>query len=185
MRPIQYTTDRPQGTRRHYLARQDVETLLSRLPADAWSTLRAVHFNDRGAGCRKLGYVSRGRSEIAICALPTRVSLSRFLIGRAANPRLLRQSPLQFGAARGRQWPELAVRRFMLYDVFLHELGHLQTVLPDAREARRRFAGETKAQQFADYWRSVLWAKRFDDPDPVHNPPSAVELKQLDLALCG
>ena len=54
---------------------------------------------------------------IAICALPRRVSLTRFLRHR-------RQSPREFGARRGAQWPILAVKRFMLYDVFLHELGH-------------------------------------------------------------
>jgi hypothetical protein len=182
---IQFTILRPQETRRHYLNRQDVETLLSRLPAELWSTLRTVHFNDQSLGCRTLGYVNRGRREIAVCALPKTVSLSRFLIGRAANPRLLRQSPLQFGAVRGRQWPELAVRRFMLYDVFLHELGHLQMVLRKAKRVNRRHAGETKAQQFADHWRRVLWTETFDHPDPIHNPPASAELEELQFAACG
>lgn len=181
MTQIKYTCDRPRESRRHYINRQDIETLLSRLPSELWARLHAVHFNDRSMGCRTLGYVNRGRREIAICALPTRVSLTRFLIGRAANPRLLRQSPTQFGAVRGQQWPELAVRRFMLYDVLLHELGHLQMVLPNARRLNRRYAGETKAQQFADHWRKALWAEPFNHPDPVHTPPTTDELQQFQL----
>jgi len=76
-----------------------------------------------------------------------------------------------FGAVRGTQWPRLAVRRFLLYEVFLHELGHLQIVNPKAKTPRRRFASETLAQEFANHWRGILWAKPFDHPDSVHNPP--------------
>ena len=68
----------------------------------------------------------------------------------------------------------------MLYDVFLHELGHLQIVEAKAKRVRRKFASETKAQEFADYWREKLWLTGFDHPDPVHNPPSAEELQQLE-----
>ncbi len=132
---IHYSYSRPGEKRRHYLNEDDVEVLLSRLPEELWARLRAVHFNDRGWGCRKLGYVTMGFREIAICALPPRVSLSRYLIHR---------SPREFGSRRGQQWTELAVRRFLLYDVFLHELGHLQIIEPDAKRLRRKFASETK-----------------------------------------
>jgi len=145
--------------------------LLSRLPEELWGRLRAVHFNDRSWGCRKLGYVTMGFREIAVCALPPRVSLSRYLI---------RRSPREFGAVRGQQWSELAVRRFVLYDVFLHELGHLQIIEPEAKRLRRRFASETKAQEFADDWRAKLWLNKFDHPDPIHNVPSTEELQQLE-----
>ena len=76
----------------------------------------------------------------------------------------------------GKQWPRLAVRRFFLYDVFLHELGHLQIVDPDAKTPRRRFASETLAWRFANQWRRKLWLEHFDHPDPVHNPPSSEKL---------
>jgi hypothetical protein len=33
---------------------------------------------------------------------------------------------------------------------------------------RLRFAREKLAQQFADHWRSALWSKHFDRPDPIH-----------------
>jgi len=67
----------------------------------------------------------------------------------------------------------------MLYDVFLHELGHLQVVDPKAQTERRRFASQTKAQEFADEWRARLWAEPFAHPDPIHNAPSEMELELL------
>ena len=146
-RRINYSYSRTGEKRRHYINEDDVEVVLSRLPKDLWARLRAVHFNDRSWGCRKLGYVTMGFREIAICALPPRVSLSRYLI---------RKSVREFGAVRGQHWPEIVVRRFLLYDVFLHELGHLQIIDPEAKRLRRRFASETKAQEFADYWRADI-----------------------------
>ena len=151
-----------------------------RLPDTVWSRLRAVHFNDRSWGRRRLGYVNAGRCEIAICALPPRVSLTKFLDYPRFRLHRSHRSPRNFGAVRGRQWPELAVRRFTLYHVFLHELGHLQVVDSKAKRMRRKFAGETRAQEFADYWRTRLWLNRFDHRDPVHNPPSTEEWDQLD-----
>jgi tetratricopeptide (TPR) repeat protein len=74
----------------------------------------------------------------------------------------------------------MAVRRFMLYDVFLHELGHLQVVDEKATSVRRKFAMETKAQQFAMYWCKRLWSEPFDHPDPVHNPPTKEEMADKD-----
>ena len=171
---IKYGYTKPGELRRHYLESQDIEVLLGRLPPELWSRLRADHFNDKARGNRCLGYVNRGRREIAICALPPRVSLARF-----QN----RHSPRQFGEIRGYQWPERAVRRFLLYDVFLHELGHLQVIDPKAHTERRRFASETKAQEFADEWRAGLWGKPFAHPDPIHNPPSAIELEMLQCQM--
>lgn len=179
MPSVKYNTLRPGEKRRHYIDGRDVDVVLSRLPPEVWSRLRAVHFNDRGRGCRWLGYVNFGRREFAICALPPRVSLTRFLVRGTLSSRLLRQTPAEFGAAHGRQWPSLAIRRFMLYDVFLHELGHLQIVNPRANRMRRRFASETKAQEFANYWRRRLWSQPFHHDDPVHNPPSKLELARL------
>lgn len=81
-----------------------------------------------------------------------------------------------FGARRGARWPATAIRRFILYDVFLHELGHLQVIDPRDRTGRRRFARETRAQEFAMEWCERLWSEPFDHPDPVHNPPGVAEL---------
>ena len=160
----------------HHVVEADVRILLSRLPSEVCNRLRAVHFNDRSHGARRLGYVSnRGRREIALCALPPRMSLTRFLVRG--------QSPEQFGAKRGGQWPALAIRRFLLYDVFLHELGHLQIVDEEAKSVRRKFADETKAQEFAMNWCKFLWSAPFDHPNPVHNPPSPEELTDEDLEL--
>lgn len=81
-----------------------------------------------------------------------------------------------FGARRGARWPATAIRRFILYDVFLHELGHLQVIDPRDRTGRRRFARETRAQEFAMEWCERLWSEPFDHPDPVHNPPGVAKL---------
>jgi len=165
-REIRFSVSVTGGDRIHHVGEADVCVVLSRLPVEAWSRLRSVHFNDRSHGARTLGYVTRGRGSIAICALPPRMSLTRFLT-KGETPEL-------FGARRGTQWPTLAIRRFMLYDVFLHELGHLQIIDDDAKTVRRKFAMETKAQEFALEWCQRLWSKPFGHPDPVHNPPAYV-----------
>lgn len=72
------------------------------------------------------------------------------------------------------KWPALAIRRFMLYDVFLHELGHLQ-VISEARSDRLKYAREKLAEDFATAWRHELWSSRFDHADPVHNRPPPEE----------
>jgi hypothetical protein len=87
------------------------------------------------------------------------------------------QTPEQFGAKGGQKWPALAIRRFMLYDVLLHELGHLQLIDADAPSKRLRFAREKFAQMFAAQWCIRLWSVQFHHPDPVHNPPSSEELR--------
>ena len=73
----------------------------------------------------------------------------------------------------------MAIRRFILYDVLLHEIGHLQVIHERAKTDRRRFANETKAQEFAMYWCRKLWSEPFDHVDPFHNPPGAEELAAL------
>jgi hypothetical protein len=71
----------------------------------------------------------------------------------------------------------------MLYEVFLHELGHLQVIDAEATTERRKYAMETKAQEFAMGWCKRLWSERFDHPDPAHNPPREVELSDEDPVL--
>jgi hypothetical protein len=169
MSNVKFSYTKPGGDRRHYVIEEDVRIVLSRLPEEVYSRLRVVHFNDRSWGVRTLGYTTkRGRKDVAICALPPRVSLTRFLVTG--------QRPETFGAQRGQQWPELAVRRFLLYDVLLHEIGHLQIINPESNNFRRKYAHETKTQQFADSWRKKLWNQYFEHPDPVHNAPTADEL---------
>jgi hypothetical protein len=171
-RDITFSTSAPHGDRIYHVTEDDVRVVIERLPHEARSRLRRVHFNDRSRGARVLGYVNRGRREIAMCALPPRMSLARFLVQG--------QTPRRFGARRGTQWPEVAIRRFLLYDVFLLELGHLQVIDEQAKDVRRRFARETKAHDFGAVWRDRLWSQPFDSRDPVHNPPSADELAALD-----
>ena len=162
---------KPTGAGRvHYLDEEDVLVLLSRLPEELWARLREVHFTDKARGNRVLGYVTRGRRDIAVCALPEHVSLGRMCSTREISART-------FGAPHRGQWPKTAIRRYLLYQTFLHELGHMQIVDPTARDVRRQYAGETKADQFAHQWRAWLWKEPFDHPDPIHNPPTAWELE--------
>jgi hypothetical protein len=168
---VKFTVSAPGADRVHHIHEGDVRIVLSRLPVELWRRLRAVHFNDQSRGARVFGYVNRGRREIALCALPPRMSFSRSLVNGL--------TPERFGARRGGKWPALAIRRFLLYDVFLHELGHLQRVDEKARSARLKFAREKLAHDFAAEWCGRLWAEPFDHPDPVHNPPSPQELEAL------
>jgi len=169
---IQFVTHGTIWHRRHFVWEEDVKVVLSRLPEDLWKNLKKVHFKDDARGNRLLGYTTtRGRREITLCALPHRVSLSRFCG--------LSQKSLTFGALWGSQWPVKAIRRFMLYDVLLHEVGHLQVVIPSSKNPRRKFADEPKADEFADQWREKLWSQTFDHPNPVHNPPSQEEIHLL------
>ena len=158
----------PGGDRVYHISPEDVETVLSRLPEDAYDRLKGVHLNDRSRGGRTLGYTNYGRREIALCSLPPRMSMTRFLVKG--------QSPEMFGARRGTQWPKLAIRRFLLYDVLLHEIGHLQIIDTKAKGGYHKYAREGKAQEFGTSWCAKLWSEPFDHPDLVHNSPSRNEL---------
>ena len=162
---VKFSVSIPGADRIHHLNEQDVRIVLSRLPFAVWRRLRAVHFNDRSRGARVLGYVNRGRREIALCALPPRMALTRAL--RRG------QTPEQFGSKRGQKWPALAIRRFLLYDVFLHELGHLQLVDDRARSDRLKFARETLAEEFAVAWCNDSGRSPLLTPtrSTIHQPP--------------
>ena len=116
------------------------------------------------AAARILGYVNRGRRDIALGALPLGVSLTQ-----------CGQPPEQIAAKRGGKWPTIAVRRCMIYRVFLHELGHLQLMKEDARSAALKFA-RGKAAAFAVKWAKRLWSEPFHHPDPVHHAPTVAEI---------
>ena len=175
-RSIPISIKQPGHDRVHYVTEDDIRVVLNRLPPDTYACLRHIHLNDRSRGARIAGYTTtRGRREVTLCAMPPRMSFTRYLVRG--------QSPATFGAVRGAQWPRLALRRFTLYDVLLHEIGHLQVVDPKARNPKRRWAGETLAQKFADSWRKRLWATPFEHEDPVHNAPTPEELEQVRAAL--
>ena len=172
-RRIHFSTKSPGGDRIYPVTEGDVRVVLGRLPGDVCARLKAVHFNDCGWRRKTLGYVRRRGREITLCAIPPRISFRRYLARG--------QSPDEFGARRGAPWPELAVRRLMLYDVLLHELGHLQVVHAGTKNPRRRYAAEPRAQEFADTWRWTLWSEPFNHPDPAHSPPSDAELQNAPL----
>lgn len=66
---VKFSLSIPGADRIHHVNEDDIRVILSRLPVDLCRRLRAVHFNDRSRGARVLGYVNRGRREIALCAL--------------------------------------------------------------------------------------------------------------------
>jgi hypothetical protein len=168
---LKFSLSPPGGNRIHHINADDIRVVLSRLPPDLWHQLRAVHFNDRGKPNGPVGYASVRSREIAMCALPPRISLTRYL--RAP------QTPQQFGATVGQKWPPVAIRRFLLYTVFLHELGHLQPLPYRRRSSRLNHPREKLAQKFAVQWCNWLWSTPFDHPDPAHNPPGVEELAAL------
>lgn len=165
---IKFSASIAGADRIHHVNADDVRTVLSRLPLELWHRLRAVHFNDRSRGGRVFGYADEGLREISLCALPPRMGLTLALAKG--------QSPEHFGASRAQKWPVLAIRRFMLYDVLLHEIGHLQVIDENRRSARLRFAREKLAQAFAMQWCKRLWSTAFPHKDPVHNAPCSEEL---------
>ncbi len=173
MKHVRFSVVPPKGDRIHYVNQADVEVVLSRMPQELWRRLRGMHFNDRAFGNRRLGYANYGLHDIALCALPPRVSLS-------ACCRLHRLSTVDFGAEFGLQWPAIAVRRFMLYNTLLHEIGHLQIFDAHRPSRRLRSYGEKLAQEFANSWRDRLWSDHFDHPDPVHNPPDRIAILVAD-----
>lgn len=152
------------GPRIHHVTPSDVEVVLGRLPEEVLKPLKEVHFNDRMGTRGCLGYANPGSGCLALCALPERVSFAHYLERQECRA-------AEFGASAGSQWPNLAVRRFILYYVLLHELGHLQVLLVKGRR-HGRVPGERMAREFGNYWRRKLWSEPFDHSDGVHNPPA-------------
>lgn len=159
-----------------YISIQEIRLVLSRVPQHYRKRVRHIFLENKCRGVRQLGCVIKNsRRDIWIYPwLPPRVSLKRFLYRG--------QSAVEFGAPNVGQWTPWAVRRFLLYDVVLHELGHLQEIHPKKKDWRRRFAGESKAEEFADYWRRCLFAEdNFQHEDLVHFAPTEEELAFLDV----
>lgn len=154
----------------------DICAVLRRLPAEPKSRLGRVRLRS-SAATRVLGYVTaRGRRDIVLaCRLPPRVSLRQFMYGG--------HFAVDYGAPNRGQWPPWAVKRYLLFGVLLHELGHLQAVKPDVGQ-KRGFAGETKADEFALKWRDALWAKGCDERDPAYHAPSEGEIEFLVAWQC-
>jgi hypothetical protein len=153
---------------------REVDVVVERVPAEYRARIRDI-FRKRSSDAGTLGSVTtQGRRDIEIATLlPIRVSLRRYLHGG--------QSAEEFGAPKQGQWPPWAVRRFLLYDVLLHEIGHLQVVVRKASRVDRKYASETRAQEFADELRRTLYSEQFSHPDPIHNAPTAAELSTIDV----
>ena len=168
MHEITFLNLSPEPQRQHYLHPSEFRILLDRMPTSLYCQLREVRFDDMNLGLRRLGYVSADRHTIAICALPRVVDLTRYLEGRSSR---------LFGALPGTPWPKVAVKRFLLYDIFLQLLGHTQMVSPDAA-GYLKYAGPGEARKFAHDWRTRLW-KMSEGLSPLHCPPNSLELATL------
>lgn len=158
-----------------YISNKDIDIAIKRIPEEYRVRVREITTWHDSRAARLLGYVtSRGRRDINLCVwLPPRVSLGSYLRkGQYAK---------EFGAPARGQWTPWAVRRFMLYDVLLHELGHLQIVNAKGKSMRRKFAGEKLAQGFAEELKHNLFSTYFDQPDIIHNPPSNEELAFISV----
>jgi hypothetical protein len=158
-----------------FVSKKDVEIIKGRIPKEFRVRLREIFFSNLTFGVRQLGWVtSYGRRDINLCVyLPYRVSLRQFLVKG--------QSALEFGTLPRGQWTPWAIRRYLLYDVLLHEIGHLQIVQPAQSNNKSKFASETKAQEFADNLRRELWSTHFEHSDPIHNSPQEDELSIIPL----
>lgn len=163
MTQIEFVIRPPRDNRLHHLTPADLQFVLSRLPPEVYARLETVHFVDMGKRLRELGCVQPGHREIALCALPPTISLNGFMFPG--------QEPGTYGASWEAAWPSVAIRRFLLYDVFLHELGHMQLVLSKNGPPRKRFADEVQAHEFALAWRERLWSTPCDSTDPAHRAP--------------
>ena len=159
-----------------YISSSDIDIALSRIPEIYRCRVREITTWNSSRGVRQLGYVTtRGRRDINLCVmLPPRVSLGRYMHYEGITAK-------EFGAPNRGQWPPWAVRRFMLYDVLYHELGHLQIVNSKAKNMRRKFADEKIAQEFANEWRHTIFSTYFNHMDPIHNPPSDEELRFISV----
>jgi len=169
---IHFNYRKPHSNYRHFVDVEDVKTVLRRLPYEVCERLKAVHLNNRSRGGRVLGYTTtRGRREVSLCSLPARMTVR----GALRFP----HTPEMFGGTQTGQWPTLAVRRFMLYGVLLHEVGHLQLVREKGRGPQRKFAREPLAEAFAGVWGPEIWATPIEHTDPAHHPPSEEELARV------
>jgi len=159
-----------------FIDQHDVEAVLDQLPAAEKSRLGQVIFRS-SAATRTLGYVTdRGRRDIVLASrLPPRVSLRGYMYaGHRA---------IDYGAPARGQWPPWAVRRYLLFGVLLHELGHLQQVSTNQPGALGGYASETKADEFSLRWRDALWAAGSPTPDPAHHPPCRGEIEFIGVWL--
>lgn len=156
-----------------YLKKEDVLILLNRLPLEEYQQLRSVTFETcRGADA--YGYVHHKRiTGIVICDQSERLSV----LTKSAKRGMYEE----FGALKNMKWPTVAVRRYLLYHTFLHELRHTQITQSEKKFTREKIPLEKLANEYADFWRGELYQNHFNHSDPVHNLPSEGEKERLKL----
>ncbi len=169
---IDFVREPTDGHLRHFVEEADLRVVLSRLHASDWERLKRVVLRRQIGDDRRLGLATGPeRTEVHLCALPHRLDLTPYLASD--------QEAESFGALAGRNWPASAVRRFMLYGVFLQELGHLQVLRPDAASSRHHYASAAHASAFARERREQLWSSPCGHADVAHRPASKEETREL------
>ncbi|MEM8523532.1 MAG: hypothetical protein AAGG68_02755 [Bacteroidota bacterium] len=154
-----------------YLRREDVLILLNRLPVEEYAHLKSVTFKTC-EGADAYGFVYHRRpTGIVICDQSRRTTIRTISAKRGSLE--------EFGALNNIKWPTLAIRRYLLYHTFLHELRHTQLLENGKKRTRDKMPLEKQANEYADYWRGELYQNHFEHPDPVHNLPSEAEKERL------
>lgn len=162
MRDVTFSFHPVGGDRRFFVDEADVRAVIERLPKRFRRALARVRFDDVGWETYKAGYSKSGSREIALCALPPRVSLTRFLPNSV--------SPHEFGAVRGAQWPALAVGRYQLYHVFLAMLIALEG---------RHGDGAAEMGTEARKLRHELWEATPPELGALHHAPDEAESTRI------
>ena len=158
---IEFVRDEVSSHFRQYVEETEIEALLAQLPEETRRDLHRVRFkNGVDTGGRLGDIASDPDPEIVIYAQAYRVSLTPYL-GRD-------ETPETYGAVDGCRWPVLAIKRFVLYNVLLTQLGRLQVG-----------ASGASGEQFAGHWRRELWSREPDDSDAVHRAPTEKEARLM------
>jgi len=161
------------GDLHRFVTKEDILTLLNRLPLEEYQQLKTVTFETCG-GAYQFGYVFYKRVKgIVLCDQPLRMGM------KEADAK--RGHLIEYGGLNNMKWPIIAIRRYMLYNVFLHELRHTHIVNPHKKLTRHKIPFEKLANEYSDFWRGELYKDKFDHHDPVHNLPTLDEQEHLKL----
>lgn len=148
----------------HPASPEDIAELLAALPPEDLAglvgiTLRRVPWRGYDAD-DSFGYYDPHDREISLRAFPADLRL--YTDQRGPTERERREfDPFCQNWQRGRhgwylQWDEDSLRRFYLYDVLLHEIGHHVADRGKPVGKTRRSANEAFAHDYARHWRRTL-----------------------------
>jgi len=172
--PVPIRQDNPSRDFLHPASVEDVAELVAHLPPEDLSELTAINLRRVPWSSYErddaFGFYDPHDREITLRAFPSDLRL--YIGGREPSERERREfDPFCRDWRRGPhgwylQWDEASLRRFYLYDVLLHEIGHHVADRGKPVGKTRRSANEAFAHDYARRWRRRL------DPD---RPAAAAE----------